>query len=82
MYSENIEGYYDLIVAIVVQAINDYLWVNRTDKKIPENARLDDEQLLYFLRCLFSNEDKVDKIMQEARKLRKSGIKSIGGTFL
>lgn len=82
MYSENIEGYYDLIVAIVVQAINDYLWVNRTDKKIPENAKLNDEELLYFLRCLFSNEDKVDKIMQEARKLRKSGIKSIGGTFL
>lgn len=82
MYTENIEAYYDLIVAIVVQAINDYLWVNRTDKKIPENARLDDDELLYFLRCLFSNEDKVDKIMQEARKLRASGIKSIGGTFL
>mgnify|MGYP003291502383 CR=1 FL=1 len=82
MYSENIEGYYDLLVAIVVQAMNDYLWVNRTDKKIPENARLNDEELLYFLRCLFSNEDKVDKIMQEARKLRESGIKSIGGTFL
>lgn len=82
MFSENIEGYYDLLVAIVVQAINDYLWVNRTDKKIPENARLNDEELLYFLRCLFSNEDKVNAIMQEARKLRKSGTKSIGGTFL
>ena len=83
MYSENIEAYYDLLVAIVVQAINDYLWINREKKKYYlADECLDDEGLQIFLRNMFSNEDKVDKIMQEARKLRESGIKSIGGTFL
>lgn len=78
--SDESNGYYDLLVAIVVQAINDYLWVNRqktTSKRIPESERMEDEDLDIFLHCMFSDEIKINAIKRRAKELRESGATNL-----
>lgn len=74
--NDPINGYYNLLVAIIVRAIDDYLSVNRKNVKYWKPMLTEDE-LRNTLKNFFSDEAKVDAIMGRANALLEAGYTSV-----
>ena len=76
---ENIKGYYNIMIAMIIQAFDDFLAVNSFAKwhHMKEWEKLDEQSLREFLERMFSDKDKVDMYMKQAIYLRDNGYVAV-----